>query len=248
MKKKLLLAIAAVALATAGPAQGAGLSLTGETGVARTPVAMTLPPLGLAVGGDLFASSDLFVPMRAEIGLIEGLEVGANYWYEDTTGSPTLWGVNAKYQIPAGMDEALALAAGVNYQSYSADGGIDVGTTKVYGVLSYTWETRFTFTPSAGFSYEIQSGDRGDSGIRFFANFLAQITPKLALGAEFNSTNSDLDGEDADSDLWVGARFWPRENLAIQGGFINNADLSDGGFDSKFTVHAGAQYSFSLTK
>jgi hypothetical protein len=247
MKKKLLLAIAAVALATAGPAHAAGLTLTGETGAARTPVATALPVLGLAVGGDIVASTDLFVPMRAEIGLVEGLEVGANYWFMDTIGSPTQWGVNAKYVIPAGLDEALALAAGVNYQSYTADGGIDFATTKVYGVLSYTWETRYTIIPSAGFSYEIQSGDKSDSGIRFFASILGQITPKLALGAEFNSTSSDLDGEDADSDLWVGARFWPLKNLAIQGGVINNANI--GGDDiSKFTVHAGLQYSFSLSK
>jgi hypothetical protein len=245
MKKLALLGIAAVALAAAVPVHAEGLSLTGETGVARTPVAMALPPMSCAIAGDFVGSEDLFVPLRAEFGIIEGLELGLNYWYADTKDNQTQWGLNAKYVIPAEMMENVSVAAGFNYQSWSADGGRDYSVTKFYGVVSYVWETKVPIIPSGGLSYEVQGIDKDESGIRFFGSIVAKVMPNLAVGAEFNLANEDLDGDDADSSLWFGARFSPLENLTLQAGILNNANV--GGTDeSDFVLHGGVQYAFSF--
>ena len=81
MKKLLLSGITAVALMAAGTAQAAnaGLSLTGETGVARTPLAMTLPPMTIAVAADYVTSDDTFVPARVEFGVINNANVGGDW-------------------------------------------------------------------------------------------------------------------------------------------------------------------------
>ena len=52
MKKLLLLGLAVVALTFAAPALAGGLSLTGETGAARTPLALVLEPMSFPVAGD----------------------------------------------------------------------------------------------------------------------------------------------------------------------------------------------------
>lgn len=247
MKKLALLGIAAVALAAAVPVHAQGLSLTGETGVARTPVAMALPPMSFTIAADFVGSEDLFLPLRAEFGVIDGLEVGLNYWFTDTRDNETQWGVNAKYVIPAEMVENLSVAAGLNYQSWSADGGRDYTVTKVYGVLSYVWETKIPIIPSGGISYEVQGIDKDASGIRFFGSVVAKVMPNLGIGAEFNLSQEDLDGDDADSSLWFGARFSPLEHLSIQAGILNNANV--GGNDtSDYVLHAGVQYAFSFAK
>jgi len=247
MKKLLLLGIAAAVLTAAAPAHAEGLTLTGETGVARTPVAMALAPMSFAVAADYVASEELFVPARAEFGVIEGLEIGINYWFADTRNNWTQWGLNAKYVIPGEFVEGLGIAAGVNYQSESADGGWNADLIKVYGVASYTLDARIPIIPSGGFSYEIQSGDKDQSGVRLFGSVLAKLMPKLAVGAEFIFANEDLDGDEADASLWFGARFAPMENLSLQAGVINNANV--GGNDpSDYVFHIGAQYAFNLAR
>ena len=85
MKKLLLLGIAAVALTAAIPAQ-AQSTFTGECGLVRTMDAKVLPPMALAVAADYVGSEDTFVPIRAEMGIIQGLEIGGNYWFVDTEG------------------------------------------------------------------------------------------------------------------------------------------------------------------
>ena len=81
MKKLLLSGITAVALMAAGTAQAGGLELTGGTGVARTPLAMSLAPMQFAIAADYLSSDELFVPVRAAIGLPFGIELGGAYWY-----------------------------------------------------------------------------------------------------------------------------------------------------------------------
>jgi hypothetical protein len=247
MRKLALLGIAAAALAAAVPVRAEGLSLTGETGVARTPLAMALAPMSCAVAVDFVASEDLFVPVRAEFGVIEGLEIGLNYWFMDTRNNASQWGLNAKYVIPNDLVENLGTAVGFNYQSESADGGYDVSLIKFYGVVSYTVDARVPIIPSGGLSYEVQDGDKNQSGVRIFGSILAKVMPSLAVGAEFNLANEDLDGDDADSSLWFGVRFSPMENLSLQAGVLNNANV--GGNDpSDYVFHAGAQYAFSFAK
>lgn len=247
MKKLLLLGIAAAALTVAAPALAGGLTLTGETGAGRTPVAATLAPLSFAVAGDLVISEDLSVPLRMEFGVIEGLELGLNYWLTDTSNNWNQWGLNGKYLIPVDLADGLDLAAGLSYQAESADGGYDVSLIKAYGVLSYTWDTRVPLLVTGGLSYEVQDGDKNNSGLRLFGSVLADVMPRLVVGAEFNFANEDLDGDGADPSLWLGARFKVLENLTLQGGVLNNANI--GGNDpSDFVLHVGGQYAFSLAK
>lgn len=247
MKRLLLLGIAAVALSSAAPALAGGLSLTGETGAARTPIAAVLEPMSFAVAGDFVVSEDLSLPLRLEFGVIEGLELGLNYWFSDSNNNWNQWGLNVKYVLPVDLNEGLDLAAGLNYQDESADGGYGVSLIKVYGVLSYAWDTRIPILVTGGLSYEVQDGDKNNSGLRLFGSVLADVMPRLAVGAEFNFSNEDLDGDDADPGLWFGARFQVLEGLTLQGGVVNNANL--GGNDpSDFVLHVGGQYAFSLAK
>lgn len=247
MRKLLLAGAVAAALFAAASAQAAGISLTGETGAARTPLAMTLEPLSFAVAADFVAAEDLFLPLRLEFGVLDGLELGLNYWFTDTTNNWNQWGLNAKYVIPADLVEDLSLAAGVNYQAESADGGYDVAVVKVYGVLSYIVDARIPIIPSGGLSYEIQSGDKDQSGVRVFGSVLAEFMPRLTAGAEFVFANEDLDGDEADASLWFGARFTPLESLVLQAGILNNANVG-GNNPEDFVFHVGGQYSFSLQR
>ena len=247
MKKLLLLGVVAAVLTAAAPVRAEGLTLTGETGVARTPVAMALAPMSFALAADFVVSEDAFLPVRAEFGVIEGLEVGLNYWFTDTRNNWSQWGLNAKYVIPGEFVEGLGVAAGFNYQSESADGGYNATLVKVYGVVTYTLDAKVPIIPSLGFSYEVQGIDKSNSGVRVFGSLLAKVMPNLALGAEFTLANEDLDGDDGDSSLWLGARFSPTEKLSLQAGVINNANV--GGNDpSEFVFHLGAQYAFNLAK
>jgi hypothetical protein len=241
--KRILPGLAALVLAAA-PARAAGLGFTGETGLARTPIAFSAAPRTLTVAADYVASTDTFVPVRAEYGVVEGLEVGGSYWYTGADDGLYEWGLNLKYAMPAAILENLSAGGGVDYQYFGADHGFSVGVGKVYGVLSYTWERGITVVPSVGASYEIQGGDRDEFGARVFASILVRPVPTLDVGAEFNLANEDLDGAGADQQLWLGARFTPRGNLAIQAGVINMADV--GGADKGFVFAAGLQYAFAF--
>ena len=159
MKNLLLVFVVAVALAAAAPASAAsGLGLRGETGLARTPVAESLPPLTLAVAGDFIASDDVFLPMRAEFGVIEGLELGGNYWYIDSSKISASWGFNAKYVLPEFV-EGLGLALGGHYREQDLKGSSNNGHD-LYLVASY----RAGFlVPSLGIRYESITGANDES-------------------------------------------------------------------------------------
>ena len=80
MKKLLLSGITAVALMAAGTAQAGGLDLYGGTGVARTPLAMSLAPMQFQIAADYVASDDLFHPDARRIRPPYGIELGGAYW------------------------------------------------------------------------------------------------------------------------------------------------------------------------
>jgi hypothetical protein len=250
MKKLLLSGITAVALMAAGTAQAGGLNLSGATGLARTPVAATSAPMSLTLAADYVASEDTFVPMRLNFGVIEGLEIGALYYFFDTEGDPKTWGVNAKYVIPVQLVENLGIAVGAGYDSTSSDAPDDVTEMSAYAVATYAIEAGVTIKPSFGIAYEkIEAGDFDESGMRFFASVLAMVMPELAVGAEYVSTQDDLDGEDADASIWVGARYMtPVPGLAVQAGMINNANIGGGENAEDFVFHVGAQYGFNFAQ
>lgn len=245
MKKLLLLGIAAVALTATGTAQAAsGLGFRGECGLARTPSTEALPPLSAAVAADFVASDETFIPVRAEFGVIEGLEVGAHYWYLDLPGDSTGWGLNVKYVLPPFV-ENLGLAVGGHYKEQDL-GDINNDGHDLYVAASYPLGF---LVPTAGLMYESITGDNDDSDARFFASIVANILPTFSLGAEIMSPSDKLDGDDADPPLWFGARFTPLEGLTVQAGLLNYANYTEDLSDLEdFVFHVGAQYAFSFKR
>lgn len=243
MKKLLLCCVVAVALMSAVPARAiTGLGLRGETGLARTPLALALPPLTLAIAMDFVASDDVFLPMRAQFGIIEGLEVGGNYWYIDSSEVSAAWGFNAKYVLPEFV-EGLGLALGGHYREQDLAGENNNGHD-VYFVTSY----RYGFlTPTFGIRYESITGANDESDVRFFGSLVADVLPNLAVGMEMESASDKLDGTDANPPLWFGVRFQPLEGLSVQAGLLNMADIGAGqkGMND-LIVEIGVQYAFSF--
>jgi hypothetical protein len=246
MKKLLLFCAVAVALMAAVPARAAsGLGLRGETGLARTPMAMALPPLTLAIAADFVASNDVFLPMRAEFGVIEGLELGGNYWYIDSPDISAAWGFNAKYVLPEFV-ENLGLALGGHYREQDLAGGNNNGHD-VYVVATY----RAGFlVPSFGVRYESITGANDESDVRFFGSLVANVLPTLAIGAEIESPSNKLDGTGADPSMWFGFRILPVEGLTLQAGLLNRSDTGTEHplGTNAFILHFGAQYAFSFSR
>lgn len=244
MKKLLLLGFAAVVLA-AVPAQ-AQSTFTGECGLVRTIDANVLPPMTLGVGVDYVGSEDTFVPMRLEFGVIEGLEVGLNYWYLDVDGVDAIFGANAKYRLPMQFVEGLGIAFGANFQMWKLDGSDDLNDLKLTGVASYTIKAGpVDITPSAGVIYEREDNGEANDAVRLFANVMAMVMPNLGVGAEFTTSNDDLDGDDADPSMWMGVRYMPIENLSVQAGMLNNSNYGDDQEDWVFHIGAGYMFSFA---
>jgi hypothetical protein len=246
MKKLLLFCVVAVALAAAAPARAAsGLGLRGESGLVRTPMAVALPPLTLAIAGDFIASDDVFLPLRAEFGVIEGLELGGNYWYIDSTAIASAWGFNAKYVFPEFV-ENLGLALGGHYREQDLAVGNNNGHD-VYLVATY----RASFlVPSLGIRYESITGANDESDARFFGSLVANVLPTFAIGAEIESPSNKLDGTGADPSMWFGALFLPFEGLTVQAGLLNRSDT---GADhplgtNAFVFHFGVQYAYSFMR
>ena len=245
MRKMVLLGIATVALTAAGSAQAApGLGLWGDSGLARTPMTVAQPPLTLAVAGDVIASDDVALALRAEFGVIEGLEVGAHYWYFDAPGDSSGYGLNAKYVLPPFVDN-LGLAVGGHYRKQEVR-DVDNDGHDLYAAVSYA----FGFlVPTVGVKYESLTGENDDSDTRFFGSLVANILPTFCLGAEIMTASDKLDGDDADPVMWFGARFLPLENLTVQAGVLNYANFGgDLGDQEDFVFHAGAQYAFSFKR
>ncbi len=254
MKKLLLSGITAFALVAAGTAHAAnaGLSLDGNTGVARTPLAMTLAPMTLAVAADYVGSDEIFIPARVELGVIDGLELGGKYWWTDTDAEIKVWGVNAKYVLPLDLVENLGIAVGGGYNTTTFKVGDDVTDFNIYGVASYTAMLgEMALIPSVGVSYISQDAG-GDSdtetGAQFFGSLVAMVLPNLAIGGEIQakSTNSDMNNPDLDPNMWFGARFMPMDTLTIQAGVINNANMTNDGDPADWVFHAGLQYALSF--
>jgi hypothetical protein len=251
MKKLLVLGIAAAALAAAGTAQAAvGLGLRGESGLARTPMAVALPPMTLAVAADFVASDDLYLPIRAEFGVIQGLELGGHYWYLDIPGDSSGYGLNVKYVFPEYV-EKLGLAVGGHWKKQEI-GDINNDGHDVYFVASYP---AGFLVPSAGFMYESITGDNDESDFRLFGSLVANILPTFSLGAEIMTSSDKLDqvyGEEFDADpaMWFGARFVPMPGLTVQAGMLNYADFGNSDPDAMndFVFHIGLQYEYSFQR
>jgi hypothetical protein len=246
MKKLLLSGITAVALMAAGTVQASDLSLSGETGIARTPLAMSLAPMSIAIAADYVFSDATFVPMRAEIGLPYGIEVGGAYWYVDLNDT-TIWSVNAKYVLPKFV-EGLGLAVGGHYNAQSF-GPFDNDGYNLYGVATYvaSMGEGMALIPSGGVMYRALTGSNDRDTLSFFGSLLFKMQ-QFAVGGEFMSADEDFDGL-SDGSYWVGGRFYLNPMITLQGGYTNNANFSDGGEPvSDGVFHAGVQFAFSSGK
>jgi len=245
MKKMLLFCVVAVALMAAVPAHAtSGLGLRGETGLVRTPTAAALPPLTLAVAMDFVSSDYVFLPLRMEFGVINGLEIGGNFWHLDSEKNSEIWGLNAKYVLPEFV-ENLGLAFGGHYRKQTVENFENDGHD-LYFATSY----RYSFlTPTVGMRYESITGANDESDLRFFGSLVADVLPNFAVGFEIESASDKLDGSGADPAMWFGARFMPNEALTVQVGMLNYADIGASLDDQKsFVLHFGAQYAFSFAR
>ena len=279
MKKLLLSGITAVALMAAGTAQaGVGLDLYGGTGVARTPLAMSNAPMEFQVAAEYVFSDDLFIPMRAAIGLPYGIEIGGAYWFTnpDAAGANDvelpIFDLTAKWVLPKFVNN-LSLAVGGHYQSMelkSDDAGVDIKNNgyDFYGVATYIVPlggSGLALIPSAGVWYESRKFDDGESdntenGVKFFGSLLLKGA-NWAVGGEYMTSDDGKNGVDSfpfglandngsvDGFYWVGGRFFVNPMITLQAGYINNADILDNGGDlSGGVFHVGAQYAFSFGK
>jgi hypothetical protein len=249
MKKLLLSGITAAALMAAGTAQASDLSINGETGLARTPLAMSLAPMQFAIAADYVASDNFQAPVRAEIGLPLGFEVGGAYYYIDSNFDITNWGLNAKWVLPKFV-EGLGLAVGGNYQALSVE-NIDMDAYRVYGVASYTANMGegMALIPSFGVAYIAMTDDSDVNAFRFFGSLILKAG-RFAVGGEYTSTDEDFDGPDADGDFWVGGRFYLNPMVTLQAGYLNNANYTEdfNGDPTDGVFHIGAQFAFSSGK
>lgn len=135
MKKLLLIGMAAMLLTTAAFAVSTG---QGPTGLVCVPTAETVKAGDIDLAADLFYAPMYFAhsgstsshkklanayPVRLEYGVINGLEVGATYQFQNNTsgvGGGDWYGINAKYVIPyhpAKVDFAVG-AQYINFADY----------------------------------------------------------------------------------------------------------------------------------
>ena len=244
MKKLLLSGITAVALMAAGTAQAGGLALTGETGVARTPLAMSLKPMQLAVAVDYLSSDALFVPVRLELGLPLGFEVGGAYWYVDISDT-TIWSANAKWVLPEFV-KGLGLAVGGHYNGQTVM-NTDSNGYDLYSAVTYVAALGegMALIPSAGVRYKAFTGDNDVNGVTFFGSLLFKAG-MFAVGGEFESVDEDLSGANVDGSYWVGARVFLNPMITLQAGYANNANLSDDSREDPAdgVFHLGVQFAF----
>ena len=109
---------------------------------------------------------------------------------------------------------------------------------------------RYSFlTPTVGIRYESITGANDESDLRFFGSLVADVLPNLAVGFEIESASDKLEGTGANAPLWFGVRFQPMEDLSLQAGLLNMADIGAGpeGMND-LILHIGAQYAFSFSR
>jgi hypothetical protein len=270
MKKLLLSGFVAVALMTAGTAQAGGLDLYGGTGLARTPLAMSLAPMQFQVAAEYVFSDDTFVPMRAAIGLPYGIEIGGAYWYTDPDLGKDLnvdvnvdiYDLTAKWVLPKFVDN-LSLAVGGHYLAQEIeveelDSKFENDGHDLYGVATYVvpMGEGMSLIPSVGVLWESRTGDNEEDAFKFFGSLLFKGA-KFAIGGEYLMADDDVDGpifgdenaENVDDFWWVGGRFFLNPMITLQAGYLNNADLfADDGDLSGGVFHAGVQFAFGGAK
>jgi hypothetical protein len=256
MKKLLLSGFTAVALMAAGTTQAADLSLLGETGLARTPLAIALPPMTIAVAADYVGSDSFQVPIRAAIGLPYGIEISGAYDYIDSDLDPSFYNVGGKWVLPP-FAEGLGLGLGAHYNFQNYDNlrneKQDNDGYDFYGVASYTAKLGegMALIPSVGVKWVTVTGDDDRDAWKYFGSLLFKA-PKWSIGGEYLSADTADDTidefleEELDGFYWFGGRFYLNPMITLQAGYLNNTNWHDG--EEKYedgVFHIGAQIAFS---
>jgi hypothetical protein len=247
MKKLLLSGIAAATLMVAGTTQASDLSLMGDTGVARTPIAMALAPMQFAVAADYVAADAFGVPVRAEVGLPYNIELGGAYWYMDLDGT-TIWSINGKWVLPPFV-ENLSLAIGGHYKSQEI-GNFDNDGDDLYAVATYVapMGEGMSIIPSFGVMWDQRTGDNSTDVVRWFGSLIFKA-PQFAIAGEYQSVDDEMDGANIDGNYWLGGRFYLNPMITLQAGYLNNVNWSNDKEDITDGVwHIGAQFAFSSGK
>lgn len=249
MKKLLLSGITAFALMASVPAQAGGLSIQGETGLARTPLAMSLAPMQFAVAVDWVNSDATFVPIRGELGLPYGIEVGGAYQWVDLDDT-TIWSLNGKWVLPKFV-ENLGLAIGGHYMAQEV-GNVDNDGHDIYGVATYVipMGEGMSMPLTFGIDWVSRTGDNDVDAWKWFGSVLFKA-PMWAVGGEYINADEDVDGN-LDGFYWIGGRFFLNPMITFQAGYLNNANWND---DTDFgdnvddgVFHLGMQFAFGGAK
>lgn len=215
MKKMLVLGIA-LALACAAYAYP---TLAGPTGLLTVPTAAVAPAGQFQAAIDLqYIGSDELYPIRALYGFNGNLEFGATYFTGEATGDDNVWGINAKYALPANFLGA-DWAVGAAYQDSD-----NVSTTAAYLAATKAFEETFTGTAALLWSDddvdEVTTAGQSDDDSDF----------ALAVGVQANLDNGlSLIGEYVNTlpgaSLNFAARYPLTDALTAQLGFVG--DTSD---------------------
>lgn len=229
MKRLLLFGVAAFALAAAVPATAAQ-TFSGASGLIDVPSAATLEPMDFAAAADYVNTDDFFLPLRLEFGLIEGLELGALFQYQNDADD-NLFGVNLKYRIPVDLRDNLTVAAG---GGFGIEG--DFTIVDLYGVATYAFAVeRLPVAATGGLEFlRVSDGDDSESGLGLMLGLEVGVpaVKGLSVVVEYDGENGDV----ADSSAGAAVRYTVRPGLVVQAGFKEFGDME---------MFAGVQYSFS---
>jgi hypothetical protein len=229
--KKMLLGFVGLMMCAAVPANAA-LTVNNGTGLISVPTAEALAPMTLQVAADYYNTDDFMAPMRAEFGVIQGLEIGGNYTYLDGADDDFFSG-NVKYVLPMQFVENLNIAG---FGLYGAQG--DLSEIQVGAVATYGMELEgIKLGLTAGFDWaqwDFDGASEDGIGILIGGEVgLDGMVPGLGVVVEYDGGNIDGD----DDSLGLGVRYTVMENLTVQGGMKDYGDME---------FFFGAQYALSF--
>jgi len=229
MKRFLLFGAAAIALAAATPATAAQ-TYFGASGLIDVPSAEVLAPMNFAVAADYVNTDNFLLPIRLELGVIEGLEAGVMFQYQDEADD-NLFGANVKYQIPVQLADNLKVAAG---GGYAVQG--DFSNLSIYGVGTYALELEgLQVAATGGVDFQrVSNDDDSETGVGLMLGIEVGVgaVEGLSVVVEYDGENGDV----ADSSAGAAVRYTVQPGLVVQAGFKEFGDME---------MFAGVQYSFS---
>jgi len=260
MKQLLTLGMVAALLAFACAAH-AYPTLSGSTGLIQAPTAKVLAPGTLDVAADYVASKnspnktqkDSF-PIRAQYGVMNGLEVGAIYDGNAFNGKG-FWDVNAKYKLPydfSGIQTAVGALYGQakSLPDWGQDGvtPTDLKATQVYLACSDKFEVGIPLGVTLGVNWtELERSQAKQSGLRIQLGADAVVYKGLAIVGDVQSIAKNMSiGSMPQTSLWsIGARCAFMPELTAEVGVTNGMFI---GYTKKANLFVGLNYAMGLAE